>query len=132
MKSHVKLGLTLLAGVAIGAIAVKALNAQASPPAYYVAEVFEVTNPDDFKTYAAGVPATVEKYGGHYLARGGKADPLEGDPPKRIIVTAFKSAADAHKWYDSPEYSAMRPIRQRSAKSRAFIVEGVADASKTN
>ena len=132
MTSHYKLGLALLTGIAIGAVAVKGLNAQASPPAYYIAEVFEVTNPDDFKTYAAGVPATVEKYGGHYLARGGKADALEGDPPKRIIVTAFKSAADAHAWYDSPEYSAIRPIRQRSARSRNFIVEGLADAAKTN
>jgi len=125
MKSLYKLGLVLLAGVAIGAAAGKGLNAQSSPPAYYVAEVFEVTNPDDFKTYAPAVPATVEKYGGRYLARGGKADALEGDPPKRIVITAFKSMADAHRWYDSPEYSAIRPIRWRSAKSRSFIVEGV-------
>ncbi len=125
MKSLYKLGLVLLAGVAIGAAADKGLNAQTSPPAYYLAEVFEVTNPDEFKTYAAGVAATVEKYGGRILVRGGKADALEGDPPKRIIVFAFKSMADAHKWYDSPEYSAIRPIRQHSAKARNFIVEGL-------
>jgi len=132
LTSHIKLGLALLAGAAIGALAVKGLNAQSGPPAYYIAELLEVTNPDDFKTYIAGVPATVEKYGGRYLARGGKAEALEGEPPKRIIVTAFKSASDAHKWYDSPEYSAIRPIRQRAAKSRNFIVEGLPDAAKTN
>lgn len=132
MTSHGKFVLALLIGVAIGAVAVKGLNAQASPPAYCIAEVFEVTNPDDMKTYAAAVPATAEKYGGRYLARGGKADALEGDPPTRIIVIAFKSAADAHKWYDSSEYSAVRPIRQRSARSRNFIVEGLPDAAKTN
>jgi uncharacterized protein (DUF1330 family) len=115
----------MLVGVAIGATAIGALNAQSGPPAYYINELSEVTNPDDFKTYAAGAPATVEKYGGRYLARGGKADALEGDPPKRIIVITFKSMADAHKWYDSSEYSAIRPIRQRSAKARNFIVEGV-------
>src|ERR1700730_7137450 len=104
MTSHYKLGLALLTGIAIGAVAVKGLNAQASPPAYYIAEVFEVTNPDDFKTYAAGVPATVEKYGGRYLARGGKADALEGDAPKRIIVTAVNSAASAPARAESAEY----------------------------
>jgi uncharacterized protein (DUF1330 family) len=124
MKSLYKLGLVLLAGVAIGAAVGKGLNAQSSPPAYYLNEV-EVTNPDAYKPYAAGVPATVEKYGGRFLTRGGKADALEGDPPKRIVVIVFKSMADAHKWYDSPEYSAIRPIRQRSAKARNFIVEGV-------
>ena len=86
-----------------------------------------MSNPDRFNTYAAGVPATVEKYGGHYLVRGGKTEALEGEPPKRIIVTAFKSMADAQRWYASPEYSAIRPIRQRSAKTRGFIVEGVGE-----
>ena len=57
--------------------------------------------------------------------RGGKSQLLESDPPKRIVVMAFKSLADAQKWDASPEYSAIRPIRQRSAKTRAFIVEGV-------
>jgi uncharacterized protein (DUF1330 family) len=132
MTPHVKLATALIAGVVIGAVAMKGLNAQSGPPAYYIAELFEVTNPDDFKTYSARVAATVEKYGGRYLARGGKADALEGDPPKRIIVTAFKSMADARAWYNSPEYSVIRPIRQRSAKSRNFIVEGVADTGKTN
>ena len=46
-----------------------------------------------------------------------------GQPPARIVITSFKSMADAQKWYDSPEYSALRPLRQHSAKSRNFIVE---------
>ena len=50
MTSHGTFVLALLTGVAIGALAVEGLNAQASPPAYYIAEVFEVTNPDDMKT----------------------------------------------------------------------------------
>jgi uncharacterized protein (DUF1330 family) len=95
-----------------------------SLPAFYIAEVL-VTNPDDFSPYAAKVPATIEKYGGRYLVRGGRIEGLEGEPPKRLIVTAFPSAADAQKWYDSPEYSEIKPIRQRSATTRAFIVEGV-------
>jgi len=51
---------------------------------------------------------------------GGKADALEGDPPKRtIVVITFKSMADAHKWYDSPEYSAIS--RYASARRRRAI-----------
>lgn len=114
-----------IAGIAIGSLGTQMLKAQKSPVGYYVAEVFEVSNQDQFNTYAAGVPKTIEKYGGHYLVRGGKTKSLEGEQPKRIVVIAFNSAADAEKWYNSPEYSAIRPIRQRSAKSRGFIVEGV-------
>jgi uncharacterized protein (DUF1330 family) len=117
----------MLAGVALGALAMRMPKAQKSPTAFYIAEVFEVSNPDDFKTYAAGVPATVEKYGGHFVVRGGKTEALEGEPPKRIIVMSFESMAAAKRWYASPEYSAIRPIRQRSAKARGFIVEGVGE-----
>jgi uncharacterized protein (DUF1330 family) len=127
MKRNYGVAVAMFVGIALGSLGTQMLRAQKSPPAYYMAEVFEVSNPDQFKTYAAGVPATVEKYGGHYLVRGGKTESLEGEPPKRIVVLAFKSTADAQKWYSSPEYSAIRPIRQGSAKSRGFIVEGVGE-----
>jgi uncharacterized protein (DUF1330 family) len=118
-------GAALIAGIALGSLGTQMLKAQKSPTGYYVAEVFEVNNQDQFNTYAAGVPKTIEQYGGHYLVRGGKTESLEGEQPKRIIVIAFNSVGDAEKWYNSPEYSAIRPIRQHSAKSRGFIVEGV-------
>jgi len=126
VKKKYGVAVALLAGIAVGSLGTQMLKAQKSPPAYFIAEV-DVNNPDEFKTYAAGVPATMAKYGGHYLVRGGKAEAVEGDAPKRIIVSEFKSLADAKKWYDSPEYSAIRPIRQRSAKSRLIVVEGVGE-----
>jgi uncharacterized protein (DUF1330 family) len=127
VKINYGVALALLAGIALGSLAMQTLRAQKSPSAFYIAEVLEVTNPEQFNTYAAGVPVTVEKYGGHYLVRGGKTEALEGEPPKRIVVTAFKSMADAQRWYASPEYSALRLVRQRSAKARGFIVEGIGE-----
>jgi uncharacterized protein (DUF1330 family) len=100
------------------------VQAQAAAPAYYVAEVYEVKDAEDFKTYGNSVAAIVGKYDGTYLTRGGKTDSLEGEVATRIVVISFKTMADARKWYDSPEYSAIRPIRQRSTRSRAYIVEG--------
>jgi len=130
-RAHVKtrslVVLAMLAGIALGSLGTKVLNAQKPPSAFFIADVFDISNANDFNTYAAGVPATVEKYGGRYLVRGGKTETLEGTPPTRIVVTAFKSAADAKKWYTSPEYSALRPIRRRSAKTRSFIVEGIGE-----
>ena len=125
MKRNYGLAVAAVAGIVLGSVGSQMLRAQKPPMGYYMAEVFEVNNPDQFKIYAAGVPATVEKYGGRFLVRGGKTELLEGEQPKRIVVIAFNSAADAKKWYTSPEYSAIRPIRQGSAKSRSFIVEGV-------
>ena len=115
----------VVAGVAIGSLGTLVLKAQKPPAGYYVAEVFSISNQEQFDKYAAGVPKTVEKYGGHYLVRGGKTRGLEGEEPKRIVVIAFNRASDAERWYNSPEYSAIRPIRLGAAKSRGFVVEGV-------
>ena len=127
VKRNYKVPVAMLAGIALGSLGMQMLKAQKSPTAFYIAEVFEVSNQDQYNTYAAGVPATVEKYGGHYVVRGGKTEALEGEPPKRIVVLAFKSMADAQRWCASPEYSAIRPIRLRSAKARGFIVEGLGE-----
>ena len=37
---------------------------------YILAEV-EITNPEGYKAYSAMVPATIEKFGGKFLSRGG-------------------------------------------------------------
>jgi uncharacterized protein (DUF1330 family) len=95
-----------------------------APAGYFIGEVLDVTNQADFSTYAAGATETVAKYGGRYLVRGGKTETLEGEPPGRIIVLAFDSVEAVREWYTSPEYSAIKPIRQRSSSGRAFIVEG--------
>jgi uncharacterized protein (DUF1330 family) len=118
---------------AVGAFAVATLlplhaaHAQASstkPPAFYISE-FEVTDPEGIRPYSAAVESTFTPFGGRYVVRGGQAKALEGEAAKRIVMIAFPSLEQAHAWYDSPAYRAIRPIRHQSAKSRVFIVEGL-------
>jgi uncharacterized protein (DUF1330 family) len=128
LKTNSKLVLVLLAGIAIGAGS-EAIHAQPvnSPPAYVMAEV-EVTDPATMQKYVQKVPETLASFNGHfhYLVRGGKTQALEGEPPKGIVVIAFDSAEQARAWYDSAAYQAIKPIRQSAAKSRIYIVEGIA------
>ncbi len=94
-------------------------------PAYYVAE-FEVTDPEGMKPYSANVESTFIPYGGHFIVRGGQTISLEGAAPKRRrVVIEFESIEKAQAWYNSPEYTALRKIRQRSAKTDVYLVEGV-------
>ena len=93
-------------------------------PAYFVAEI-EVTDPDGYARYAALAGATVAQYGGKAIARGGKVELVEGGPePKRVVITEFADFAAARRWYDSPEYRAILPIRLANSRGRVFIVEG--------
>ena len=94
-------------------------------PAYFIAD-YEPTNPAGMEPYRAAVPATIAQYGGRYLIRGGAAELIEGGPePKRVVILEFADAAAVKRWYDSPEYQKILPLRLANSTSRAFIVEGV-------
>ena len=125
MKAHHKMVLAALSGAVIGVTGALAIDAQQpkTAPAYMIAEV-DVTDPVTFQKYAEQVPQTLAPFNGRYLIRGGKTVSVEGEAPKRIVVIAFDSIEKAQAWEDSPAYSAIKPIRHSSAKSRVFIVEG--------
>ena len=93
-------------------------------PAYFVAEL-DVTNAAGFEPYRVAVPAVLEQYGGRYVIRGGATQLVEGGPePKRIVILEFADAAAVKRWYNSPEYQKILPLRLANSTGRAFIVEG--------
>jgi uncharacterized protein (DUF1330 family) len=95
-------------------------------PAYMIAEI-EVTNPEGYKEYTQLVPATLEKFGGRFVVRGGKWQVAEGEwPERRHVVIQFPSMEAATGWFDSPEYAKPKAMRRANSKGRIIFVEGVA------
>jgi len=93
---------------------------------YVVAEV-EVTDSAVYEEYRKLVPATVAKYGGKYLVRGGAVERKEGGwEPKRLVVLEFPSLDQARTWYHSPEYAPALALRLKAARSKVLLVEGAA------
>lgn len=91
---------------------------------YIVADI-AITDPDEYQKYAQQTAATLEPYGGKFLVRGGQPETVEGNwKTKRIVIIEFPSVEQAKTWYDSPEYEAIKGIRQRSAVSNILIVHG--------
>ena len=127
MKTNHKLMLAVLAGVSIGVGATEIHARQAKvAPGYVIAEV-DVTDPSTMQKYGEKVPETLAPFNHHYVVRSSKIQALEGEAPKGgIVIIAFDSAEKAREWWDSPAYDAIKPIRRSAAKSRIFIVEGVA------
>ena len=92
--------------------------------AYVIAEV-DITNPEGYKAYAAVVPATIAKYGGRFLVRGGAAEVLEGEwPQRRRVVLEFPSIEAARAWWDSPEYERPKAMRRAASSGRLILLEG--------
>ena len=92
--------------------------------AYVLAEV-DVTNPDGYKEYTAHVPATIARYGGRFLVRGGAAETLEGEWPKlRRVIIEFPDLEAAKRWWSSPEYEKPKALRRANSKGRLILLEG--------
>lgn len=93
--------------------------------AYLIARI-DVTDPDRYEQYKALAPAAIEAYGGAYLVRGGAHETLEGDDEdRRLVVLEFADLATARAFYDSPEYTAARAVREGAATGQFVIVEGI-------
>jgi uncharacterized protein (DUF1330 family) len=96
-------------------------------PAYIIIEI-EIIDKELYSDYIRRVRPIVEKYGGCYLARGGKVTPLAGDwSPERIVLIEFPSLAELKQCFDSQEYKAVAPLREQSTHGKAIIVEGYID-----
>jgi uncharacterized protein (DUF1330 family) len=92
--------------------------------AYVIADV-RITDPAGYEPYRPLAAASIARFGGRFLARGGQAVLLEGAPaPQRIVVIEFPDAAAAQRWYDSAEYQAALKIRQANSEGRLILLEG--------
>ena len=92
--------------------------------AYVIVEI-DVVDPVGYEDYKNQAGATVAKYGGKYIVRGGKAEVLEGDwNPKRIVILQFESMERAKEWLHCEEYREPRKMRHRTAKTNMILVEG--------
>ena len=103
------------------------VNAESPPPpkAYVIAEI-EVIDAATYEGYKSAVAPMVSKYGGRYIVRGGTTTTYDGEAPRgRVVVLEFPSMTMAQTFLNSDEYRPVAEIRQKSTKSRLFVVEGM-------
>jgi len=93
--------------------------------AYIIAQV-TITDPQGFEEYRTMVPATIAKYGGKFVVRGGNLETLEGSwANRRLVIIEFESAERAKQWWASEDYHEAKQLRQRTAQTDLIVVEGV-------
>ena len=93
--------------------------------AYVVARV-KVTDPEQYKRYAARTPDCVAAFGGRFIARGGEPVTLEGPEFKdRMVIIEFPSMEQAEAFYRSPEYTEIKALREHAAVGEFIALDGV-------
>ena len=96
--------------------------------AYLIANL-KVTDPAGFAEYREKVALMIATFGGRYLVRGGKVEPVEGDLGlERLVVLEFPDMAKLRAFYDSPDYAPLITLRQSTTVSDVALVEGYAAA----
>jgi uncharacterized protein (DUF1330 family) len=86
-----------------------------------------VHNEDEYAKYAKLAGPAVAKFGGEFLARGGKSVSKEGIDYSRNVIARFADLETAERFYDSPEYQeALSYALKDGVSTRDYtIVEGV-------
>jgi uncharacterized protein (DUF1330 family) len=76
-----------------------------------------------FKPYAEQVGAIVQRFGGRFLARAGKATMLGGDfVSERAVIIEFPTADEAVAFYVSDVYAPLMTIRHATTDPRFLVM----------
>jgi uncharacterized protein (DUF1330 family) len=102
--------LSMLAGAAIGVVAVQGLQAQGKPKAYTVSEL-ESLDPTAQAAFTPLAQAAMKAAGGR-------------TPPKRVVINEWDSLDQATAYYKSKAWNDLAPQRDKAIKTiRRYVVE---------
>jgi len=125
MNARYKYALAMGVGLALGAVVVQDLHAQAKPPAYYIGEITVKDQAAFIKQFAAPGVKPVQEAGGKFIVRGFKPIALQGESPPRVTVIQFDNMDEAQAWWNSQTNKDRQAIGDKYATFRSFLVEGV-------
>ena len=118
--------MTLLAGIAIGAIAVQGLHAQgAKLKAYSIGEI-EILDPSAQTAYLPAARKAIEAAHGRALrTAAGRVVQIEGGPaPRNVGIVEWDSLDDAIAFYKSKAWTDLASERDKAVKVvRRYVVE---------
>ncbi len=94
--------------------------------AYLVVDT-KLTNPELYESYKLKAKPLIERFGGEYLARGGKLSVKEDTlwSPTRMVLVKFASVEVAEAFYQCDEYQEILKTSKLSADRTVVIVEGM-------
>ncbi len=93
---------------------------------YFIVEIEKIIDGKMYSEYVNKVGSIVEKFGGKYLVRGGGIVTISGNwTPAKIIIIEFDNFEKLRNCFNCSEYRAIAPLREKSTKCKAIVVEGI-------
>ncbi len=98
-------------------------------PAYIVARI-DIRDRTRYAEYMKHTPRVIARYGGRFIVRGGETATLEGPPETlRLVIIEFPSVEQARAFYESPEYTLVKTLREGAGEGCFTLVEGCDQAA---
>ena len=98
------------------------------PKAYIVARI-DVTDEAEYRKYVVATPGLAARFGGRFIARGGRHEALEGSARSRNVIIEFPDFASAKAFYDCDGYQAVLPHALTGSDRELVLVEGVEETA---
>ncbi len=95
--------------------------------AYGLAHLHDPNLNEDVVDYIDRIQATMDPFGGRFLAHGPDVGVLEGTWPGTVVLLEFPDADAARAWYGSEAYQAILPLRTRHIRGDVIVFDGVPD-----
>jgi uncharacterized protein (DUF1330 family) len=117
--------LSMLAGIALGAVAIQTLHAQAKPPVYMIA-INEISNQEGYtKEYVPPAQKSVKDHGGVYVAAGPGTQITGNLPNGPVVILRWENMEALRTWLNSPDFQAALKIGEKYAKYNIVAVDEV-------
>lgn len=101
--------------------------------AYAVGLLQGVVFGPDIVAYVERIDETLRPFQGRFLIHGERPELMEGSLEQDVVVIEFPDIAHARRWYRSPAYQEILPLRARNSVSTVFLVDGLpADHAATD
>jgi uncharacterized protein (DUF1330 family) len=117
---------SLLAGIAIGAVALQGLHAQGAKQKAYSVSELEILDPSAQAAYVAAARKALEAAHGRALrTTTGRVVQIDGAAaPKNVALVEWESVDDAVAFYKSKAWTDLAPQRDKATKAvRRYVVE---------
>ena len=89
-------------------------------PVYVFAQMQVIDFQDYFERYAKPFIAVLQQYSGEVLSATPKGESWEGEHTGNwTVLVKFNSAAQARRFYDSPEYAPLKEVRLNQLTTNA-------------
>jgi len=92
---------------------------------YAISDTAEITDPQMLAKYVRRVAPTLKKYGVKPLVAGSaEYEMIEGNwQSQGMIILEFEDREHFERWYNSPEYQEILPLRLQATSGRSLLIK---------